>query len=67
MTIETETMTKIEKIKVMEKLWNDLIRDTEFEMPQWHEKILSKREEGLEKGDEVILDWEEVRKGLLSR
>jgi len=65
--IETATMTRLEKIKIMEEIWNDLIRDTEFETPQWHEKILSEREEGLEKGDEVLLDWEEVRKELLSR
>ncbi|WP_364442420.1 addiction module protein [Nitratifractor sp.] len=65
--IETEKLTTIEKIQIMEELWNDLSRDSEFEMPQWHEKILSAREKELEVEKEALLDWDEVRKELLNR
>ena len=67
MTIEMERLTTIEKIQIMEELWNDLSRDSEFDMPQWHEKILSVREKELEAGEEEFLDWDKVRKELLSR
>ncbi len=67
MTIETEKLTTIEKIQMMEELWSDLSRDSEFDMPQWHEKILSAREKELKAGEEEFLDWEKVRKELLSR
>ncbi len=67
MTIETEKLTTIEKIQMMEELWNDLRRDNEFDMPQWHEKILSAREKELEAQEEEFLDWDKVRKELLSR
>ena len=67
MTIETEKLTTIEKIQMMEELWCDLRRDSEFDMPQWHEKILSAREKELEAQEEEFLDWDKVRKELLSR
>ena len=67
MTIETGKLTTIEKIQMMEKLWSDLSRDSEFDMPQWHERILSVREKELEAGKEEFLDWDKVRKELLSR
>lgn len=32
--------------------------------PPWHEKILNEREEGIKRGDDGFVDWDEVKKNI---
>jgi len=63
-SIDLSSMDKKEKILLMEKLWNDLINNGDFESPLWHKMILSEREEKLKNGDEKAINWEEAKKSL---
>ena len=65
MTINLKDMTTEEKLKAMEMLWDDICRNIpDFSSPAWHEQILKEREEGLKKGKEKVLDWNQVKKDL---
>ncbi|WP_457606373.1 addiction module protein [Nitratifractor sp.] len=66
-SIELEKMDPLEKLRVMELLWEDLYRHFEdAEIPEWHQEVLDRREK--EAGDRSdYLDWDEVRKELLAR
>lgn len=67
MTIQEQILQlpKEEKLKLMEVLWEDLSRDPDYlEPPAWHEEELRKTRERLERGEEEILDWSDVKKEL---
>ncbi|RLB94999.1 MAG: addiction module antitoxin RelB [Deltaproteobacteria bacterium] len=44
-SLPLEKMTRLDKIAVMEKIWDDLCRDPELiPSPSWHEDVLKARE-----------------------
>ncbi len=44
-------MTTADKLEAMEKLWEDLCRNTEaLPSPAWHENVLSSREKRVQEG-----------------
>ena len=56
-----------EKMRVMEALWSEISQTPgQIEVPQWHQDILDERDRLLEEGKAVVLDWDEVKKKLLS-
>ena len=58
-------LPKIEKIKIMEFIWEELTsKEGEFEPPSWHEKALSDTEKRMKIGKEEIMDWDEAKKKL---
>jgi hypothetical protein len=58
-------LPKIEKIKIMEFIWEELTsKEGEFESPSWHEKALSDTEKRMKIGKEEIMDWDEAKKKL---
>lgn len=58
-------LPKEEKLKLMEALWEDLSRDPDaLESPAWQEEEIRKTRERLERGEEEILDWPEVKQEL---
>lgn len=62
MVLNLKKMTKEEKLKVMEILWDDICRKVpDFSSPGWHEKILKAREKRLKDGKEKILDWSQAK------
>jgi len=62
-------MTKADKIRIMESLWDDLCRQAGgIPSPSWHKDVLSQREKSIAKGDDKFNDWnkekERMRKSL---
>ena len=44
-SLPLDKMTKLDKIAVMEKLWDDLCRDPDsIPSPKWHQNVLEARE-----------------------
>ena len=69
MSIETvQKMSRGEKLKLMEVLWEQLSRpDDTYESPAWHAHELAKTEQRLADGKEQVLDWEAAKKELRRR
>ena len=58
-------MTIEEKLKIMEMLWDDICRKVpDLSSPDWHEKILKKREKKLKEGKEKIFDWNQAKENI---
>ena len=58
-------MTTIEKLQIMENIWDDLCRKAdEVASPFWHEDILKEREKAVEDGSETFTDWERAKKQI---
>ena len=50
-SLPLDKMTSLDKIAVMERLWDDLCRDPEsIPSPTWHKDILEAREEQVNEG-----------------
>ena len=58
-------MSRTEKLKVLEALWEDLSRnEAEFESPSWHQEELSAAEERVKSGKEGFVDWDSAKRQL---
>ncbi len=67
-SLPLDRMTTAEKLSAMEALWQDLSRQADkFESPAWHGDILREREQRVEEGKEVPVDWESAKKDLRNR
>ena len=48
-----------EKLALLEAVWAELASDpVTVEVPQWHKDILDERQQLLERGTSLVLDWE---------
>ena len=65
--LQLEKLTRIEKLRAMEELWEDLRRQEEFESPEWHGEVLRAREEALKAGTDKFVPWEEAKSILRER
>jgi hypothetical protein len=53
------------KLRVMEKLWEDLRAQTvSVPMPQWHMELLDERERLIKTGQNQFDDWSAARKRI---
>jgi len=67
-TIEIDHLSRIEKLMVMEAIWEDLSNeDEQIKSPDWHKKVLQRTEQRLNSGQEKIMDWSEAKKELRSQ
>ena len=58
-------LTRSEKLKLMETLWEELSRSDEgFESPAWHAKELAATERRMAEGKEQVLDWDAAKTSL---
>jgi hypothetical protein len=58
-------LSRIEKLKLMEALWEDLSCPADkYKSPAWHEQELANTERRLAEGNEEVLDWESAKKAL---
>lgn len=58
-----ETMSIEDKLKMMERLWNDLCQNANnISSPDWHRDVLMVREKSLSEGDEKIVTLKEAKK-----
>jgi hypothetical protein len=61
-------MSREEKLRIMEALWEDLSRDEKsFESPAWHQRALEETEARIRGGQEKPLEWTAAKKELLRR
>ena len=50
-SLPLDKMTSLDKIAMMEQLWDDLCRDPEsVPSPDWHKSVLEEREERINNG-----------------
>ena len=62
-TLPLDRMSRAEKMRAMESLWDDLCRDPEgTESPAWHGEVLRQREGAVQAGTEAILDWRDAKR-----
>jgi len=62
---EISRLSREEKLKVMEAIWEDLSRDAEqVESPEWHREALEETERRFQSGQEGVVDWQEAKKEL---
>jgi len=67
-TIEIKQLSREEKLRVMEAIWEDLSYEEEqIESPDWHKKALQETEHRLSSGQEKIMDWQDAKKELRKR
>lgn len=61
-------MSKSDKLRAMEYLWNDLTKDDmDLEAPEWHFQELKKTEELIKQGKVKFIGWEDAKKSLRRR
>lgn len=66
--IEIAHLSKEEKLRIMEAIWEDLSRDeAQVESPGWHQEALDETERRLRSGQESIKDWGEAKGELRKR
>jgi hypothetical protein len=67
-TLPLKSMTKADKLRAMEDLWQDLSRDeSSFKSPAWHLRELHATEARIAAGKEEFIDWEVAKKSLRRR
>ncbi len=55
-------LSNIEKIKVMEFLWEELtIEEDKYSSPKWHKDALIETERLVAEGKEKLIDWNEAK------
>jgi hypothetical protein len=64
-TLDLGTMTTVEKLRLMEDLWQSLSADGQkLDSPDWHGEVLAERDRLIESGEEKYVDWEIAKKQL---
>lgn len=67
-TLEIKHLSREEKLRVMEAIWEDLSCEAEsIQSPAWHQDALRETESRLKAGQEKIVDWKEAKKELMKR
>lgn len=67
-TIEIKQLSREEKLRVMEAIWEDLSTGDELmESPEWHKDALQETERRLSSGQEKIMEWRDAKKELRNR
>ena len=65
MLIATENLSRIEKLQIMEQLWDELSRSpNDVESPAWHADALHEAENAVAKGEADFQGWEQVKERL---
>lgn len=67
-TFEIQHLSREEKLRVMEAIWEDLSKeDTEVESPKWHQEALQETEHRLNLGEDKKVEWDNAKKELRKR
>ena len=66
--LDLDTISRNEKLRIMEELWVDLSREDEkLISPSWHEDALKKTEEARISNGTQPIDWDTAKKELHAR
>ena len=64
MITEIRKMPVIERLQVMEELWESLCHEEiEIESPEWHNDILESRRKKIKKGEAEFISLEDLKAG----
>lgn len=64
-TLDLGKMTTVDKLRLMEDLWQDLSADERgIISPSWHGEVLAERERLITSGEESYIAWEVAKKQL---
>ena len=64
-SLPLDKMTRLDKIAVMEKLWDDLCRDPEsIPSPTWHKEVLEAREKEIKEGKAKFTSFDQAKKRI---
>jgi putative addiction module component (TIGR02574 family) len=64
-SLPLDKMTNLDKIAVMEKLWDDLCRDPEsISSPEWHKEVLQAREMEINEGKAKFSDFDQAKERI---
>jgi hypothetical protein len=67
-SIELGHLSREEKLRVMEAIWEDLSRDAgQVESPDWHRDALDETDRRRKSGQESAVDWPKAKKELRKR
>lgn len=67
-TIDIGRLSRDEKLRMMEALWEDLSRDErQVESPEWHREALQEAEKRFDSGQESMMDWQDAKRELRKR
>ena len=65
---EIQNLSREDKLRVMEAIWEDLIKESDkIESPSWHQETLKETEQRLERGEENKIDWNIAKQELRKR
>lgn len=65
---EIKHLSREEKLRVMEAIWEDLSREEEqVESPKWHQEALQETDRRLRSGQEGMVDWHDAKRELRKR
>ncbi|MCH7335831.1 addiction module protein [Acinetobacter sp. NIPH 2699] len=59
-----DQLTKIEKLQLIERLWQDLSTESDLLSPQWHADVLQKTEALVATKQNQFVDWQDAKKRL---
>lgn len=60
-----ENLTRTEKLRMMEVIWDDLSRDSEaLSSPEWHAQALKDAERALAENQTHFVAWDAAKKTL---
>ncbi len=63
--LNIENLSRLEKLRMMEALWDDLVHDTVLmPSPDWHEDELKKAERAYQDKSAELVSWEAAKKAL---
>lgn len=63
--LSIENLTRTEKLRMMEVIWDDLSRDSEtFSSPEWHAQALKDTERALAENQTYFVSWDAAKKLL---
>jgi len=67
-TIPLDRMTTLEKLRVIEDVWDDLCHSKEdIPSPAWHADVLRFREQQIRNGESTFLELNEAKRVLRER
>ena len=67
-TLPLDRMTTLEKLRVIEEVWDDLCRSKEdIPSPSWHADVLRLREEQVRSGESTFGELNEAKRVLRER
>jgi hypothetical protein len=67
-TLPLDRMTTLEKLRVIEDVWDDLCHSKEdIPSPAWHSDVLRFREQQIRNGESTFLELNEAKRVLRER